>query len=77
MRNMERFKYVAMALCILCVLQGCDMVRGALGMPTSEDIALMKEELQAIDLPAPVAIGDVVIADVCGTGVNVVAARTM
>lgn len=47
MRNMERFKYVAMALCILCVLQGCDMVRGVLGMPTSEDIALMKEELQA------------------------------
>ena len=46
MRNLERLRYIVMALCILFVLQGCDMVRGVLGMPTSEDIALMKEELQ-------------------------------
>ena len=44
---MERFRYIIIALCIMFVLQGCDMARGVLGMPTSEDIALMKEELQA------------------------------
>ena len=46
-RNMERFRYIIVALCIMFVLQGCDMFRGMLGMPTSEDIELMKEELQA------------------------------
>ena len=44
---MERFRYIIVALCIMFVLQGCDMFRGMLGMPTSEDIELMKEELQA------------------------------
>ena len=44
---MERFRYIIIALCIMFVLQGCDMFRGMLGMPTSEDIELMKEELQA------------------------------
>ena len=46
-RNMERFRYIIVALCIMFVLQGCDMFRGMLGMPTSEDIELMNEELQA------------------------------
>lgn len=31
---------------VLLVLQGCDWVKGQMGMPTSEDIAMMKEELQ-------------------------------
>ncbi|MBR7179739.1 MAG: DUF1667 domain-containing protein [Oscillospiraceae bacterium] len=34
-------------------------------------------ELQAIDIPAPVAIGDVIIEDVCGTGVAVVATKNV
>ena len=34
-------------------------------------------ELQAIDLTAPVAIGDVIIENVCGTGVSVVATKNV
>ena len=34
-------------------------------------------ELQAIDIPAPVAIGDVIIENVCGTGVSIVATRNV
>ena len=34
-------------------------------------------ELQAIDIPAPVAIGDVILEDVCGTGVAVVATKNV
>ena len=33
--------------------------------------------LKAIDLTAPVAIGDVIIENVCGTGVSVVATRNV
>ena len=33
--------------------------------------------LDGVKLTAPVTVGDVVIENVCGTGVNVVAARTM
>ena len=33
--------------------------------------------LQAIDIPAPVAIGDVIIENVCGTGVNIVATKNV
>ena len=33
--------------------------------------------LDGVELTAPVTVGDVVIENVCGTGVNVVAARTM
>ena len=45
---------------------------------TSADIPKGKifdcvRELQAIDLTAPVAIGDVIIENVCGTGVSIVA----
>ena len=35
------------------------------------------EALDKVELTAPVTVGDVVIENVCGTGVNVVAARTM
>ena len=34
-------------------------------------------ELQAIDIPAPVAIGDIIIPDVCGTGVSIVATKNV
>ena len=34
-------------------------------------------ELKAIDLPAPVAIGDVVIENVCDTGVAVIATKNV
>lgn len=33
------------------------------------------EALKVVDVPAPVHIGDVVLADVCGTGVNVIATK--
>ena len=33
--------------------------------------------LQAIDIPAPVAIGDIIIENVCGTGVNIVATKNV
>jgi len=35
------------------------------------------EELNRVELIAPVNVGQVVIENVCGTGVNVVSARTM
>ena len=35
------------------------------------------ETLNHVELTAPVAVGQVVIENVCGTGVNVVSARTM
>ena len=49
---------------------------------TSADIPKGKifdcvKELQAIDLTAPVAIGDVVIENVCGTGVSIVATKNV
>ena len=58
---------------------------GTLGMvsvKTSADIPQGKifdcvKELQAIDVPAPVAIGDVIIPDVCGTGVSIVATKNV
>ena len=33
--------------------------------------------LDEVELTAPVTVGQVVIENVCGTGVNVVSARTM
>ncbi len=45
MEGSKKFRYIITAIAILSLLQGCDMVRGGLGMPTSEDIALMKQEL--------------------------------
>ncbi len=34
-------------------------------------------ELQAVDVPAPVAIGDVILPDVAGTGVAIVATKNV
>ena len=33
--------------------------------------------LKAIDVPAPVAIGDVILENVCGTGVSIVATKNV
>ena len=35
------------------------------------------EALNEVELTAPVTVGQIVIENVCGTGANVVAARTM
>jgi CxxC motif-containing protein len=35
------------------------------------------KELQAIDVPAPVTIGQVIIEDVAGTGVSIVATKNV
>ena len=43
---MKRFRYILALLAVAMLLQGCDMVRGALGLPTSGDIEQMKQELQ-------------------------------
>ena len=61
------------------------VVGGTLGMvsvKTASDIPKGKifdcvRELKAIDVPAPVHIGDVIIADVAGTGVAVVATKNV
>ena len=37
---------MVLALCAVVVLQGCDWVKGRLGMPTSEDIERMRIEIQ-------------------------------
>lgn len=34
-------------------------------------------ELAAIELQAPVAVGDIVLSDIAGTGANLIAAKTM
>ena len=47
MKGSEKLLYILSAVAVLFLLQGCDMIRGGLGMPTSEDIALMKQELLA------------------------------
>lgn len=43
---MDRFRYILALLAAVLLLQGCDMVRGGLGLPTSKDIEQMKQELQ-------------------------------
>lgn len=43
---MDRFRYILALLVAVLLLQGCDMVRGGLGLPTSKDIEQMKQELQ-------------------------------
>jgi CxxC motif-containing protein len=61
------------------------VVGGTLGMvsvKTSSDIPKGKifdcvKELQAIDVPAPVCIGQVIIEDVAGTGVSIVATKNV
>ena len=51
-------------------------VKTSAAIPKGKIFVCVKE-LQAIDIPAPVAIGDVIIADVCGTGVSIVATKNV
>lgn len=45
MKYFFRYRCVAALLFAAVVCQGCDWVKGQLGMPTSEDVARMKHEL--------------------------------
>jgi CxxC motif-containing protein len=51
-------------------------VKTASNIPKDKIFACM-EAIDKVAVKAPVAIGDVVIEDVCGTGVNVVATRNV
>ena len=42
-----------------------------------EQMFRVREALEAVTLSAPVAVGDVVVENVCGTGANIVATRSM
>lgn len=46
MKYIAGLRYIVFALVVAFVLQGCDWVRGMMGMPTSDDIERMKVELQ-------------------------------
>ena len=55
---------------------------GVVSVKTASDIPKGKifdcvKELQSIDLPAPVSIGQVVIENVCGTDVSIVATKNV
>lgn len=45
MWNFAKYRYVALGICLSLLLQGCDWVKGQMGMPTSKDIEVMKQEL--------------------------------
>ncbi len=47
MANTATLKHIFVCATIIVALTGCDWVKGQLGMPTSEDIAMMKSELEA------------------------------
>lgn len=51
-------------------------VKSAEPLPKGELEAAM-EEIAAVELEAPVELGDVVVANVCGTGVDIVATRDL
>ena len=42
-----KLKYMALALVTVLMLTGCDWVKGQLGLPTSGEIAMMKQQLAA------------------------------
>ena len=84
-KNGEKYAHKELTNPTRIVTSTVRVVGGTLGMvsvKTSADIPKGKifdcvKELKAIDLPAPVAIGDVIIEDVCGTGVSVVATKNV
>ena len=49
-------------------------VKTAGDIPTDKVDEIM-DALRGVTCTAPVAIGDVIVADVCGTGVDIVATR--
>ena len=44
---LTKLKNILCCVAAVLALAGCDWVKGRLGMPTSEDIAIMKEQLEA------------------------------
>lgn len=46
MRYCKVIKYILPVFILAVTLQGCDCIRGQLGMPTSGEIARMKEEMR-------------------------------
>ena len=42
----SKYRFIIALIIMALSLQGCDWVKGMVGMPTSEDIARMKLELQ-------------------------------
>ncbi len=51
-------------------------VKTASDIPKGKIFACVRE-LQAVDIPAPVAIGDVILPDVAGTGVAILATKNV
>lgn len=49
MEYFAKLKLVAVCVLALSVLQGCDWVKGRMGMPTADDIAKMRVELHRKD----------------------------
>lgn len=45
----NRIKYMLPAIFLAGVLQSCDCIKGQLGMPTSSEIARMKEQMQIME----------------------------
>lgn len=51
-------------------------VKTAVGIPKGQIFACVKA-LRAVEMPAPVAMGQVVLPNVCGTGVDVIATKAI
>ena len=47
MNRAKDIKFILAVLAAAFIMQGCDWVRGGLGLPTSEDLARMKDEIAA------------------------------
>ena len=84
-RNGEKYAQKELTNPTRIVTSTVRVVGGTLGMvsvKTASDIPKNKifdcvKELQAIAIPAPVAIGDVIIENVCGTGVSIIATKNV
>ena len=71
--------------CIGCPM-GCPLISGGdadmVSVKTKEDIPKGKifacvKALKSVEIPAPVHIGDVLVEDVAGTGVDIVATKNV
>lgn len=49
MRFFNGMKYMLQVILLAAVLQGCDCIKGQLGMPTSSEIARMKQQMQIME----------------------------
>ena len=84
-RNGEKYARKELTNPTRIVTSTVRVVGGTLGMvsvKTASDIPKGKifdcvKALQAIDIPAPVTIGQVIIEDVAGTGVSIIATKNV